>query len=171
VSDDPQKRYYERMLEARASELRAIRGSRTWRWLNALRSFKYRWLDRVLLRLKARPSNAQVGSDPGWAFHAPDVVCLSIIDWDFRFQRPQQLMSQFADAGQRVLYVRRAKGPVVAKRENVWEVSAGDVQPAPLVIVQHPSWWSLARQLGGTIVYDCMDEHAGFSTEVAAGHE
>ena len=171
MSDDPQKRYYERLLEARESELRAIRGSRTWRWLNALRSFKYRWLDRLLLRLPAPSLNSKVGSDPTLLFNVPDVVCLSIIDWDFRFQRPQQLLSQFADAGQRVLYVRRGKGAVVARRENVWEVPASDVRPAPLVIVQHPSWWPLAKQLGGTIVYDCMDEHAGFSTEVAAGHE
>src|SRR6185369_8130000 len=27
-----------------------------------------------------------------------DVVCFPIIDWDFRFQRPQQLMLQFAAA-------------------------------------------------------------------------
>jgi glycosyltransferase involved in cell wall biosynthesis len=171
VSDDPQKRYYERLLEARESELQAIRGSRTWRWLNALRAFKYRWVDRLLLRLPAPSLNSKVGSDPTLLFNVPDVVCLSIIDWDFRFQRPQQLMSQFANDGRRVLYVRRGKGPVVAKRDNVWEVSAADVQHAPLVIVQHPSWWPLAKQLGGTIVYDCMDEHAGFSTEVAAGHE
>ena len=32
------------------------------------------------------------------------VVCLSVIDWDFRFQRPQQLMRCFAAAGHPVLY-------------------------------------------------------------------
>src|SRR6185295_19652051 len=26
-----------------------------------------------------------------------DVICFSIIDWDFRWQRPQQLLSQFAE--------------------------------------------------------------------------
>jgi hypothetical protein len=35
----------------------------------------------------------------------PDVVCLSIIDWSFRFQRPQQLMAQFAAHGHRVFYL------------------------------------------------------------------
>ncbi|HVT44046.1 MAG TPA: glycosyltransferase [Thermoanaerobaculia bacterium] len=34
-----------------------------------------------------------------------DVLCFPIIDWDFRFQRPQQLMRQFAAAGHRVFYV------------------------------------------------------------------
>jgi GT2 family glycosyltransferase/glycosyltransferase involved in cell wall biosynthesis len=34
-----------------------------------------------------------------------DVICFSIIDWEFRFQRPQQLMSQFALHGHRVFYI------------------------------------------------------------------
>jgi len=34
-----------------------------------------------------------------------DVICFSIIDWDFRYQRPQQLMSQFAAHGHRVFYL------------------------------------------------------------------
>ena len=58
-----------------------------------------------------------------------DVVCLPIIDWDFRFQRPQQLMSRFAAAGHRVFYVAqtfRPSGPpyeIREKRDNVFEVS------------------------------------------------
>lgn len=35
-----------------------------------------------------------------------DVVCFSIIDWDFRFQRPQQLMAQMARDGHRVFYLK-----------------------------------------------------------------
>ena len=34
-----------------------------------------------------------------------DVICLPIIDWSFRFQRPQQIMSRFAESGHRVFYV------------------------------------------------------------------
>jgi len=58
-----------------------------------------------------------------------DVLCFPIIDWDFRYQRPQQLMAQFAGAGHRVFYVsivfRTAGAPfeLVEKRTNVWEVS------------------------------------------------
>ena len=33
------------------------------------------------------------------------IICLPIIDWDFRFQRPQQILSQFAHQGYRVFYV------------------------------------------------------------------
>src|SRR6185503_3139687 len=35
-----------------------------------------------------------------------DVICFSIIDWDFRYQRPQQIISQFAANGHRVFYIR-----------------------------------------------------------------
>jgi GT2 family glycosyltransferase/glycosyltransferase involved in cell wall biosynthesis len=35
----------------------------------------------------------------------PDVICFSIIDWSFRFQRPQQLMRAFAAQGHRVFYL------------------------------------------------------------------
>lgn len=171
MSDDAHRRYYERMLEAKASELREIRGSRTWRFLNALRAWKYRWVDRVLLRAKKR--SRDVGSGVGIQGAAGDVVCLSIIDWDFRFQRPQQLMTRFAAAGHRVLYVRRGDGPIVEKAPGVIELSAKDLDVAPdaLVIVQHPSWWPLARRLNRPIVYDCMDHHAGFTTEVAGEDE
>ncbi|MFN0112773.1 MAG: glycosyltransferase, partial [Blastocatellia bacterium] len=38
-----------------------------------------------------------------------DVICFSIIDWSFRFQRPQQLMTQFAANGHRVFYLSVSK--------------------------------------------------------------
>jgi GT2 family glycosyltransferase/glycosyltransferase involved in cell wall biosynthesis len=34
-----------------------------------------------------------------------DIICFSIIDWSFRFQRPQQMMAQFARQGHRVFYL------------------------------------------------------------------
>jgi GT2 family glycosyltransferase/glycosyltransferase involved in cell wall biosynthesis/2-polyprenyl-3-methyl-5-hydroxy-6-metoxy-1,4-benzoquinol methylase len=37
-----------------------------------------------------------------------DMICFSVIDWDFRFQRPQQLMSQFAQHGHRIFYVKHS---------------------------------------------------------------
>ena len=39
----------------------------------------------------------------------PDVVCFSIIDWSFRYQRPQHIMSQFAARGHRVYYINLAR--------------------------------------------------------------
>ncbi|HQN07954.1 MAG TPA: glycosyltransferase [Thermoanaerobaculia bacterium] len=35
----------------------------------------------------------------------PDVVCFSIVEWEFLFQRPQQLLSRLADLGHRVYYI------------------------------------------------------------------
>ena len=60
-----------------------------------------------------------------------DVVCFPIIDWSFRWQRPQQLLSQFADAGHRVFVFRAteflrpggAAFELELLRPNVWEVT------------------------------------------------
>lgn len=45
-----------------------------------------------------------------------DIVCLAVIDWDFRFQRPQQLMRELARQGHRVFYIspnRFAEDPTI----------------------------------------------------------
>ena len=60
---------------------------------------------------------------------ARDIVCFPIISWDYRFQRPQQLMRQFAVAGHRVFYLSyefRTKGEPCILRllaEHIFEVS------------------------------------------------
>jgi GT2 family glycosyltransferase/glycosyltransferase involved in cell wall biosynthesis len=60
-----------------------------------------------------------------------DVLCFSIIDWEFRYQRPQQIMSAFAARGHRVFYIstsrfvdgRTATEPRVRMiKDNVYEV-------------------------------------------------
>ncbi len=59
-----------------------------------------------------------------------DVVVFSIIDWDFRFQRPQQLATQFGRHGHRVFYLSTTKflspgGPawdLARKAESVGEL-------------------------------------------------
>ncbi len=64
-----------------------------------------------------------------------DVLCLPVIDWGFRFQRPQQLLSQFADDGHRVFSVRTAflgldRDPVLEpRRDGVFELAvAGEAR-------------------------------------------
>jgi GT2 family glycosyltransferase len=58
-----------------------------------------------------------------------DVLCFPIIDWTFRFQRPQQLMRRYAAAGHRVFYLdlqtRSTGAPyLLTERErNLWTVS------------------------------------------------
>jgi polysaccharide pyruvyl transferase CsaB len=69
-----------------------------------------------------------------------DVICFSIIEWDFRYQRPQQIVSQFADQGHRVFYFSISEQlPVGDKRyainklrDNVWEVQLATPQPIDL---------------------------------------
>ena len=66
-----------------------------------------------------------------------DIICFSIIDWSFRWQRPQQLMSKLADAGHRVFFFRTAEFlpsgsrtyGAKALRENVWEITLAPPLP------------------------------------------
>jgi polysaccharide pyruvyl transferase CsaB len=64
--------------------------------------------------------------------HKPDIICFSIIDWTFRYQRPQQLMTQFAENGHRVFYIsisqklaaeEGAKVAVHYIKDNIFEVT------------------------------------------------
>lgn len=131
-----------------------------------------------------------------------DVFCFPIIDWDFRFQRPQQLLTQFARTGHRVFYVRTTfqdeETEVVVRTvaENVYEIQlpgprdlnlyrdsldprtvegvldalhdlrrrAGIEQA--ITIVDLPFWQPLVHEtkerFGWKLIYDCMDNHAGF---------
>lgn len=67
-----------------------------------------------------------------------DILCFSIIDWSFRWQRPQQLMSRLADAGHRVFYLNVSQFlphggrtfEATSLRENVWEIRLAP--PAPI---------------------------------------
>jgi hypothetical protein len=78
-------------------------------------------------RCDEAPSNVQ--ALPPASAPLPDIVCFPIISWDYRFQRPQQLMRQFAIAGHRVFYLSyefRTKGEPYILRplaERISEVS------------------------------------------------
>ncbi len=97
-------------------------------WLEHYREFG-EWLDRCHLRVwrDDRCVIYRLSCQPGFAAEPPsggppllvpgtprlaqspaalpDIFCFPIIDWDYRFQRPQQLMRQFAAAGHRVFYL------------------------------------------------------------------
>lgn len=93
--------------------------------------------------------------EPGERFPVPtayDIVVLSIIDFDFRFQRPQQLAAAFADKGHRVFWVSPSRflSPssqdscqISRLRDNIWEVKLAapsqDIYRVPLsaVAAQH----------------------------------
>jgi len=64
---------------------------------------------------------------------SPDIIIFPIIDWDFRFQRPQQIACQLAQAGHRVFYIkstfRNTGAPLIeAIDRNIYSVqlSTGD---------------------------------------------
>ncbi|MBM3746393.1 MAG: glycosyltransferase [Acidobacteria bacterium] len=70
------------------------------------------WVKRVLPgeRRTVQEHAVHAGDDSGVPAtprtSAYDVVYFPVIDWEFRYQRPQHLCSQFADHGHRVFHVR-----------------------------------------------------------------
>ncbi len=164
MSDDPVLRYHSRMREAKQSELQAIKGSWTWRLLNRLRNWKY-GVRRPPLRFPMSRQRLGHAFESGGAASALHILCLPIIEWDFRFQRPQQLMLQFAQHGWRVSWASTKAKTITEKAPNIFEVPLREISSAELIVVQHPKWGELARQLGGRVIYDCMDHIAGFTTE------
>lgn len=139
--------------------------------------------------------------------HGYDVICLPVMAWHTRIQRPQQLMRQFAARGHRVFYAslnfRRKQSPrVLPVERRIFEVtlpgergaSVYQTLPSPsdiarvtaavdqlrrkrhitsaVIVVQLPYWTAVAEKLrdtfGWPIVYDCMDDHSGFSTNSPA---
>ncbi len=135
--------------------------------------------------------------------HAYDVLIFPVIDWHFRYQRPQQLAKELGSRGHRVFYFSStfdgAPGQFDSNVEfvepNVCLVSLPGVGRQPVIyaeapskelvsalhagirqlrdkfgmgctvsIVNHPFWAPIVAQLENNIaVYDCMDNHAGFS--------
>jgi glycosyltransferase involved in cell wall biosynthesis len=55
----------------------------------------------------ARPSVQAAESSINQVYHLPDLVCFAHLHWDFVWQRPQHLLSRFAQHG-RVFYVEEA---------------------------------------------------------------
>ena len=119
-----------------AAELHAIHSSRYWRMLSRYWRMRQlasslgrrlpatfrRWVSRVVtlrdgdalpivseeMSQETRPLIAEEvpWNGPASKMDRYDVIVLPIIDWDFRFQRPQQLARQFARNGHRVFYIR-----------------------------------------------------------------
>jgi GT2 family glycosyltransferase len=116
------------------TELAEIKTSRAWRTLT-----RYRLLRARVRAFRERrvwhppPYPKPLDESSKLRLELPrkhDVVCFSIIDWEDRWQRPQQIASKFADNGHRVFYVRMsaflAPGgkpyEITALRDNVWAV-------------------------------------------------
>ncbi len=152
-----------------------------------------------LQHVLATPSNVETLSGVG-----TDVICFPIIDWDFRFQRSQQLLSEFAAHGHRVFYVQtsfqsHSESPTIREIDSAIygvqlsgpphmslyrdSMDPGDLEKIlksldqlrraagisrAVCIVSLPFWAPLAlaarEEWAWRVVYDCMDDHSGFST-------
>jgi GT2 family glycosyltransferase len=108
---------WRRVLNPRWVARRVVRGL-----LRRLRRH-HNWMDP-----RATPT-AVAAAGPMAVENRHEVLCFPIIDWDFRFQRPQQLMKRCAEAGHRVFYLkqtfRRGGSPyeIDEKIPNVFEVT------------------------------------------------
>jgi glycosyltransferase involved in cell wall biosynthesis len=130
-------------LAAKERELVEIHRSRAWLWLTRFRALKIRLLDPLLgvIGLEWPRRRAALAQEDHSEAVEParagsyDVICFSTCEWDSRFQRPQQLMAQFAAAGHRVFYVSQlfrtdgADCTMTPKRTNIYEVT---LRGAPL---------------------------------------
>ena len=137
-----------------------------------------------------------------------DIICFPIIDWHYRFQRPQQILSHLAEKGHRVYYISTSLGGLAPAQirtadlaPNVFGVTlpgnsrlnlykdaptSTSVEKGILAFVDYlnsqscdeavillhlPFWFpyaeELRRRFGWRIVYDCMDDHAGFENNTA----
>ncbi len=137
-----------------------------------------------------------------------DILVCPVIDWHFRFQRPQHLAKLLAERGHRVFYLSTRFGNAAVPGFRVLEQPAPNVflvqlcipgrQPVIyedllsdstrerlvaavgqltaagglsnlVALVNLPFWRPLAEALpGALVVYDCMDHHAGFSSNSPA---
>ena len=133
-----------------------------------------------------------------------DILIFPVIDWNYRFQRPQQLARQLALRGHRIFYlsttfeaseapgfsVLESPEPNVVllqlalpgRHPNIYQDLLTQSQRVLLssalyqlldkerldnlvAIVDLPFWRPLVETVPGCLmVYDCMDYHAGFST-------
>jgi hypothetical protein len=134
---------------AQVRDLLAPHGTRRDRWvklgIRGLRRFKKSVVElaRSARRVSRRRTAGKVeGTRIGPVTAGKYVViCLPVIEWGFRFQRPQQLMRQFAEAGHLVLYAahrfhRGASARVRPIATNILELSlpgdpAANISPMP----------------------------------------
>ena len=102
-------------------------------------TFRRSWIDVEI------PQPSSVGAEPSLAaVETPpqqdryDVVILAIIDFDFRFQRPQQIAAEFARRGHRVFWISPTRflppsSPqpyeVLPLRDRLWEIHVRSRQP------------------------------------------
>ena len=129
-----------RQRDAAIAYIATLKNTRSWRITKPLRAVLH-WLRYRSLHTDAEtldflhqdsvpldaPSTSRRSSSPG---DAPtenrfDILCFANIDWTARFQRPQQLMSQFARHGYRVFYIVPSRSAEPGHAYSSLEVAPG----------------------------------------------
>ena len=99
---------------------------------------------------------------PPDASSEPDIFILSIINWDFRFQRPQHLAIEFAKSGRRVFYIEPMLDPdglsIAKVHDNLYRIrlpaeDIGYMQPytGQATEVQKMAWTDALNSLCDTV--------------------
>ena len=128
----------------------------------------------ILLPRPRLPNVSAISAQPAATpTSLPDVICFSIIDWDFRYQRPQQIMSQFAAHGHRVFYIRlgtvlpahsEPRFTITKLKENVYEVT----------LAAHRQIWINQEDISGTnadqLLASLADLREAFHIDEAIGY-
>lgn len=124
-------------LAAKEARLNEITGSLGWQVVNRYSWLKYYlgpvfgWFAKIFDHEVSATTTGGANAEAELAFPPPvkyDVICFPIIDWNFRFQRPQQLLTLFAKDGHRVFYIscsfQQSNPQVLARRlgENIFEL-------------------------------------------------
>lgn len=122
---------------------------------------------------------AQVFAEEGWvdartaaaAADPYDIVCFGIIDWRYRWQRPQQMMTAWARRGRRVFHVHIGDflppggDPVAVEplAEGVWEVRLALPEGYDVYAGNHPAGFVEAGIAG----LDALRERFGIERAVS----
>lgn len=136
-----------RQRNALLQQLAELRGSTSWRLTRPLRQLVHLLRygstrlpepslgDAVTTTLPAAvpqsdnaPVTSAIPATPATSLPAEgrlDILCFANIDWAARFQRPQQLLSQFSRAGYRVFYIVPSRKPATSRPYDYVEVAPG----------------------------------------------
>lgn len=173
--------------------------------IRSMRATRYFWQKRVTLKVIKQSLLDNQGRL---------IIAFPIIPWNFRWQRPQHIISLLQNNGFSVLFVAMTLAPLErqlqGKRDaishlsfnelashtyKIWvnsnrnlnvytdlieqddlfnislsiEALIAELKPKSIIyLIQFPGWWpvtqALRNKLGGSIIFDCMDDHSGFTT-------
>jgi GT2 family glycosyltransferase len=91
-----------------------------------------------------------------------DVICFANIDWSARFQRPQQMMRQFAEHGYRVFYIVPSRVSPDGQAYSLTEVSRGVFEVA---LSRHTGQDFYREGMSDGNVHACLLSLAALSTD------